>query len=142
MTMSIRVLIADTDRHLLAGYKQQLSSRGLRVAVADSGLDCLERLREFKPHALVLEPGILWGGGDGVLALLHEQRDLPQVLATLVLTSGCSPQLLYRVAHFAVDDYLAKPVSGEAMARRILAALARVTEGTSEASILEGTTTG
>jgi DNA-binding response OmpR family regulator len=123
--MSIRILIADHDRYLLAAYKTQLSLNGFDVATAQNGLECLQRLREFTPDVLVLEPSIPWGGGDGIMSLLHEESDLPEVRIILVLTSGCSPHVLYNIAPFPVSDYLAKPVTGRSLAERIRFALAR-----------------
>jgi len=123
--MSIRILIADPDRYLLAAYKAQLSSGGFDVATAQNGLECLRRLREFTPDVLVLEPSIPWGGGDGILSLLHEEPTLPEVRVILVLTSGCSPHVLYNIAPFPVSDYLTKPVTGKFLAERIRCALAR-----------------
>ncbi len=127
--MSVRVLIADPDRYLLATYKAQLSSGGFDVATAEDGLECLQMLREFKPDVLVLEPSIPWGGGDGILSLLHEDPDLPQVPVILIVTSGCSPQVLYNIAPFPVSDYLVKPVTGKSLAERIGFAMARCPAG-------------
>jgi DNA-binding response OmpR family regulator len=138
--MSIRVLIADSDRYLLAAYKAQLSSGGFDVATAQNGLECLRRLREFTPDVLVLEPAIPWGGGDGIVTLMHEEPSLPQVRITLVLTSGCSAHVLYNIASFPVSDYLAKPVTGDTLAERIRCALARCEAEQGKAGVLEGKT--
>jgi DNA-binding response OmpR family regulator len=136
--MSIRVLIADTDRYLLASYKQELSSRGFGVATARNGLECLQRLREFMPDVLVLEPAIPWGGGDGIVTLMHEEPGLPRARIILVLTAGCSAHVLYNIAHFPVSDYLAKPVTGRSLADRIRCALARFEANPREADVLQG----
>ena len=63
---SARVLIADPDKLLLAAYSQHLTQRGASVSTARTGLECLEKLMQSVPDVLVLEPELLWGGGDGV----------------------------------------------------------------------------
>jgi two-component system, OmpR family, KDP operon response regulator KdpE len=136
--MSIRVLIADTDRYLLATYKQQLSSRSFDVVTARNGLECLQWLREFMPDVLVLEPAIPWGGGDGIVTLMHEDPSLPRVSVILVLTAGCAPHVLYNIAHFPVSDYLAKPVTGYSLADRIRCALARFEADRRESDVSGG----
>jgi CheY-like chemotaxis protein len=73
-----RVLIADPDRGLTARYRRWLELWGFEVETAGSGLECLDRLREFRPDVLVLEPELPWGWGDGVLALLREDQTLPR----------------------------------------------------------------
>ena len=75
----IRVLIADSDESLLACCREYLSQHGLEVATATSGLDCVAQLRTFVPDALVLEPELLWGGADGVLAVMEEDPTVPRV---------------------------------------------------------------
>jgi DNA-binding response OmpR family regulator len=133
--MSIRVLIADPDRYLLAAYKEQLSSEGFDVATAQDGLECLQRVRQFMPDVLVLEPAIPWGGGDGIVALMHEDRTIPEVRIILVLTYGCSPHVLYNVARFPISDYLAKPMAGHFLAQRIRCAVARYEPEEREANV-------
>ncbi len=114
----LRVLIADSDEYLLTWYGDYLMEHGFSVASATSGLDCVKRLRAFEPDVLVLEPDIAWGGGDGVLALMHEHGDVPLV-PVMVLTHGCPSAMLYSMAPYGVDDYQKKPMTPERMADRI-----------------------
>jgi response regulator of citrate/malate metabolism len=85
-------------------------------------LECLERLQDFAPDVLVLEPELPWGGGDGVLAVIHEQPELRPAFVVLVsYARDCS--LLHRVSRFKVDDYQVKPLSATRLAhglRRLL----------------------
>lgn len=116
--MSVRILIADRDEFLLAAYREHLSRRGVIVATATTGLTCIDRLRDFEPDVLVLDPAILWGGGDGVLAVMHEE---PQIrpASVLLLTHGGDRGLIYRLSSFRVDDYQTKPVSPVQLMQRI-----------------------
>jgi carbon storage regulator CsrA len=116
--MSVRILIADRDEFLLATYREHLSRHGAVVATATTGLACMDRLRDFAPDVLVLDPTILWGGGDGVLAVMHEE---PQIrpASVLLLTHGGNRSLLYRLSSFKVDDYQTKPVSPRQLMERI-----------------------
>jgi DNA-binding response OmpR family regulator len=60
-------------------------AEGFRVIATTTALGCLDVLRRSPPRLLVLDPGLLWGGGIGILALLAEESDLP-VVPVLVLT--------------------------------------------------------
>lgn len=84
--MSIRVLIADPDRTLLASYQARLSQEGFEVRTVTNGLDCLDALHAFEPDVLVLEPEMPWGGGDGVLDVMHDVFELPLV-PVFIITS-------------------------------------------------------
>jgi carbon storage regulator len=120
ISMSVRVLIADSDGYLLANYHDYLERHGFAVATVTTGLECVERLRECAPDVLVLEPSIRWGGGDGVLAMMHEEPDIPLV-PVIVLTFGRDRGVLYRLAPFKIDDYQIKPVRSKQLAERIRA---------------------
>ena len=72
---------------------------------------------------LVLDPSIPWGYGDGVLAMMHQEPDIP-VMPVIVLTYGYDRGLLYRLAPYRIDDYQTKPLSAKRLVQRIQAVLA------------------
>jgi carbon storage regulator CsrA len=116
--MSVRILIADRDDFLLASYREYLSGHGAIVTTAATGVACLERLRDFAPDILVLDPSLLWGGSDGLLAVMHEQPEL-RPACVLLLTDGGNRRLLYRLSSFRVDDYQTKPIGPGQLMERI-----------------------
>lgn len=118
--MTVRVLVADSDLCLLEYYRDGLAQDGLLVATAADGLQCLTQLREFRPDVLVLDPSLPWGGGDGVLALVHDDPDLPQT-TVIVLANRHDRSSLYRLARFHVDGYHVKPLDVNQLAARIQA---------------------
>ena len=120
--MSIRVLIGDSDQCLLDNYHEYLEQHGFEVVTATTGLKCVERLRDCTPDVLILEPSIRWGWGDGVLALMHEDPDIP-LIPVIVLTYGYDHGLLYRLAPYRIDDYQIKPLSAKRLIQRIQAVL-------------------
>jgi carbon storage regulator CsrA len=124
--MPARVLIADSDQYLLDSYRKYLEQQGFDVVTATTGLECVERLRDSVPDALVLEPSIPWGWGDGVLAMMQEEPDIPSV-PVIVLTYGRDRGVLYRLAPFKIDDYQVKPLRPQRLAERIRAVAKRRT---------------
>ncbi len=135
---SPRLLIADADRSLLICYADYLSERGYRVATAADGLECVQRLRELHPDLLVLDPGLPWGGGDGVLAVMQEEPAIEPVPVILV-TYGRDPGLLYRLAPYPISDLEFKPLGPRRLAERIAAVLGpRKLHAISAASVAPG----
>jgi carbon storage regulator len=118
-----RVLLADSERYLLDMYREHLEGRGFNVMAVTTGLECVERLRDGAPDLLVLEPSVLWGRGDGVLAMMQEDPNIPRV-PVIVLTYGCDRGLLYRLAPYPIDDYQIKPLSAKRLEQRIETVLA------------------
>ena len=84
--------------------REPLLREGFELATAVSGLECVARLRECVPDVLVLEPQLLWGGGDGVLAMMCEVPQLVTV-PVMVLTTCRDPLVLNPVARFPISDY-------------------------------------
>jgi CheY-like chemotaxis protein len=63
--MSVRLLLADAEPGLTEIYRRALAGNGFEVATAHTSLDCLVRLRTFRPDVLVLDPELPWGQGQG-----------------------------------------------------------------------------
>lgn len=116
--MSVRVLIADPDEYLLGFYRQPLEQHGLEVVTAATALECIERLRDSAPDVLVMDPALPWGWGDGVLAMMHEDANVP-LIPVIVLTDGHDRSLLYRLARFHLDGYHIKPVGAKQLLEQI-----------------------
>jgi DNA-binding response OmpR family regulator len=72
--MITHLLVADSDPWLRNRCRGYFADRGSQVEVAADGLECLESLHRVPPDVLVLEWELPWGGGDGVLAFLREER--------------------------------------------------------------------
>jgi DNA-binding NtrC family response regulator len=93
-----RVLIADPDEGLLEGFRRRLREK-FELATATNGVECLARLRELAPDVLVREPQLPWGGGDGVLAVMHQVSRLA-FIPVMILTACREVCVLQRVAVF------------------------------------------
>jgi CheY-like chemotaxis protein/anti-anti-sigma regulatory factor len=115
--VAIRVLLADPDEKLLVSNRVFLSRHGFEVATATNGLECLEKLRDFRPDVLVLEPEMSWGQGDDVLALMEEESDVPRV-PVLILSGGSDNPRIPEPA-YSIHEHRTKPVTPELLAKRI-----------------------
>ena len=114
----IRVLIADPDRCLVASYRDFLSRTGIDVVTATNGLECVAALRAFATDVVVLEPELLWGRGEDVLAMMCDQVDVPMV-PVIILSTCKNAQTLDALPAFPICDHGTKPLSPEQLADRI-----------------------
>lgn len=94
------VLIADGNPVMCHLYAQFLASHGFDVTTSRDGLDCLVKLRQAPPAALVLDRELNWGGSDGVLAWLREDYFMTPVPVILLLADKTP----------ATDELLQPPV--------------------------------
>lgn len=96
--MELRVLIADSDAVLLDVVTHYLNRHNFAVQTATDGLDFMAKLRQSRPDVAVLDLNILWGGGDGVLALLREEGafELPVLLTSTTEIEDADPPVFCR----------------------------------------------
>jgi DNA-binding NtrC family response regulator len=79
----MQVLIADGDEAFLEVAQCHLSHHGHEAKVASNGLECFNLLQRELPDAVVLQRELLWGGSDGVQALMHQDprwSEIPVIL--------------------------------------------------------------
>ncbi len=117
-SMPIRVLLVDPNEYLLSRYEEYLAKAGYEVFTSQDALDCLKKLRKYSPDIMVLEPMLPWGGGDGILAMMNEEPDVPKT-PVLLLTYGTAPNVLYNISSYDISDFQKKPLSEKRLAERI-----------------------
>jgi carbon storage regulator len=96
------VLIADPEPTRLESYRRALGRKGFDVRIAATGVECVWGLRSHTPDVLVLHSGLLWGGAEGVLALMSDPSfgvpPVPLVIQGRVLDrAGLDRKGLHRV---------------------------------------------
>jgi two-component system OmpR family response regulator len=122
--MKATLLIAEGDAELCDLYRKFLMERGYEVETARDGLDCLAKLRRRLPAALVLDRSLCWGGGDGVLAWMREQRASCGVPVVLTTTAGDTEDVAEGIEPPVVLS-LPKPFSLAALLESVHVALAK-----------------
>ena len=88
----LRVLVAGRDGTGVEAIRTLFTGARLDVMTATDGVDCVIKLRDLEPDLLILEPPLLWGGCDGVLARMQEEADLPLVPVLLLPAPGKGPR--------------------------------------------------
>jgi CheY-like chemotaxis protein len=114
----VRVLLVDPDEALRADYYQFLAKAGAAVAEACNGLECVERLRCFEPHVMVLEPEMPWGSGAGVLDWMFASDGLPTT-PVIVHTAARDLEQLRRILRFPLYDLAVKPLTPRQLANKV-----------------------
>jgi DNA-binding NtrC family response regulator len=117
------LLIADGDAELCDLYRQFLTKRGYEVETSSDGLNCLRKLRQVTPAAIVLDLELRWGGGDGILAWLREEYPAHGIPVILTATVGY-PQAFASFNEPPVVDYLPKPFGLTTLLEKVRSAVA------------------
>ena len=123
--MKPTLLIADGDAVVCELYRLFFAGRGYEVETCTDGLDCLKKLRQATAAVLVLDRDLRWGGSDGVLAWLREERPTLGVSVILTTTSGFPQDCADLIKH-PVVDCLPKPFTLTVLLESVGAAVAKM----------------
>ena len=117
--MPTQVLVASASAYRRWWYVEQLRLYGMKAATAVDGLDCIEQMRTSRPDVVLLEPSLLWGGSDGVLAVRSEDTSLQNIPVVLVAFDGVSVAW-YQLAQYSLQGLLLRLPSGQELAATLL----------------------
>jgi len=112
------VLIADDQEHRGAVLGQLFAERGFWVLRAATGIECIEVLQAIQTHVLLVSLEIRWGGGEGVLACLHDGLRLPRKPRILLMGDAPAETLAARTG-VARGDCFPLPLQPEALIERV-----------------------
>ena len=119
----MRVLLVDDHVIVRAGLRNLLSTMAdTQISEAATGRDALLRLRQDRPHLIVLDLNL---PGIGGLELLRRMLLEDKAARILVLSMHAEPLYAARAMELGARGYLSKNASAE----ELLAAVRRVVEG-------------
>lgn len=113
-----KVLLAITRSKSRTEFRLDLTRNGFDVVTADNALECLQSFQSFSPDVIVIEPELLWGGGDGVLDVIREDPVLSEV-PVVALTTNCNRTAIYSISQFAISDFWVQPIAPTQLTERV-----------------------
>jgi two-component system, OmpR family, response regulator MprA len=129
----MRILVVDDEAAVRESLERSLRFEGYQVVVAADGAEALERVRDDRPDAVVLD--VLMPRLDGLEAcrrLRARGDDLPVLLLTA--RDGVADRV--NGLDVGADDYLVKPFALEELLARLRALLRRAGGGAGTGGVL------
>ena len=124
MQLSPSVLVAEDDARIRDLIRARLQMSGYDTHTARDGAEALQRIRDLKPAAVILDINMPILDGFGVLGALQANRLMPKP-AVLVLTARHAAEDVKRAISLGAKDYLAKPFSETQLLARVARLLRR-----------------
>src|SRR3984957_9133640 len=124
-----RVLVVDDETNIVELLSVSLKFQGFEVATATNGAQALDRAREARPDAVILD--VMMPGMDGVGVLRGLRPDGIDAPA-LFLTARDSLQDKIAGLTLGGDDYVTKPFSLEEVVARLRVILRRTGKGVTD----------
>ena len=117
-----RVLLVESDRRTREVVARYLRNAGYTVGQASNGLQALERLSDFSPDIIVLDPQLPVMSGERFVEALRRE---PSLASTPIVLLSAADDLPSATAALGARGALAKPVDLDVL----LAVLDRVSGG-------------
>ncbi len=111
-----RILIIEDEHHIAEGLALNLSLKGHAARIAASGVEGLQKWKEWQPDLIVLD--IMLPGIDG-MSVLRNIRLEDEHLPVLILSAKSDAADKVKGFSYGVDDYLSKPFHLEEFLLRV-----------------------
>ncbi len=135
-TSDNKILIIDDEKDVREILKFNISQAGYKVYTAKNGTEGLIKVKEKKPHLIILD--VMMPKPDGY-ETCSEIRKLPGNKKTIILFLSARNEDYSQIKGFEAggDDYIAKPVNPKVLLSKIKASLKRYQiEETKESAII------
>jgi DNA-binding response OmpR family regulator len=123
--MSVKVLIVEDDRHIVALVRYIMEREGYQVQVARDGVEGLDMAREYKPDLVVLDLNMPRMDGVEMCRRLKAEQN-PLVIFLTVHTERTAMARGFRAG---ADDYMVKPFELEELLRHVKTLLEKRARG-------------
>lgn len=117
-----RILVVDDERQITRMLRTALQSSGYEVAVAQNGLEALQRIREQAPDLIITDLVMPEMNGVELTQAVRKTAETPIVVLSVRDTEGMKVRALDQGA----DDYMTKPFNMPELLARVRAHLRRV----------------
>jgi two-component system nitrogen regulation response regulator GlnG len=104
-----RLLVVDDEPNVLYAIQKQFQSETMEVAVAQTGPQALELVRDFRPHAVILDVRL---GDRSGMEVFDQIRQLDARLPVILITAYAATETPIEAMKRGAFEYLLKPVDG------------------------------
>jgi DNA-binding response OmpR family regulator len=115
-----RVLVVDDDPRVVATLSDVLRLKGYTVDIASDGPEALERVREARPHVVLLDVSLPTMNGLEVLLCI---RQLDPTVGVIMVSGICDEVTIRRALTLGAAEYLVKPMKLQELERTLEHAL-------------------
>jgi len=105
--MTGRVLVVDDDCDVVEILREFLSAKGYEVLTANDGAEALRKVKEERPHLILLD--IQMPRMDG-LEVLRQLRQINQEVGVIMITGVNEQEIARKAMELGAFDYIVKPL--------------------------------
>ena len=102
-----KILIVDDEKDAADMLARRFSSQDYEVETAHSGETAIEKVKEIRPHIMLLD--IQMPGMDGIEAL-KQAREADPSLGIIMVTGNPEEEVARNAMHLGAHDFVTKPI--------------------------------
>jgi DNA-binding response OmpR family regulator len=103
----LRILVVDDEPHAVELLQEFLTAKGYEVLTAADGEEALQKVKEERPHAILLD--VRMPGMDG-LEVLKRVREIDHEVGVIMVTAVHEEETGRQALQLGAFDYITKPL--------------------------------
>jgi DNA-binding NtrC family response regulator len=119
-----RILVVDDEAVIRDVLYRFLKLKGFEVVVAANGMEALAKIKQERPHLMLLD--LRMPGMDG-LQVLKAAREIDREIAVMMITANNDLDLARKTMELGACDYIIKPFHLEYLRTTVMAKLLMIT---------------
>ncbi|NGZ89761.1 response regulator transcription factor [Psychroflexus maritimus] len=128
------ILVVDDEPDILEILSYNLKNEGYQVALAEDGLEAIEKAKELKPNLIILD--VMMPEMDGIEAC-SKIREIDSLKNTIITFLTARSEDYSQIAGFeaGADDYINKPIKPKLLISKVKSLLRRFKEEQTKSEI-------
>lgn len=101
-----RILVVDDEIHILRVLQEYLTAKKYEVYTAMNGLEAIQKVKDVKPHVVLLD--IIMPGISGIDAL-RKIKEIDSKIVVIMVTAVLEEKLAEKAMQLGASEYITKP---------------------------------
>lgn len=114
-----KILLVDDEKNLRILVKEVLSERGYTVRDATSGMECLKKLKTFRPNLIIMDMMMPKMSGYDTIKEIRKDSKNDDIKIVVLTVSKVAEAAKFQLSKYNVSDYINKPFDNEELIKRL-----------------------
>ena len=107
--MAKQVMVVDDEKPILTLLKEVLEKEGYKVITAESGMECLKKLKTVKPDLIVMDMMMPKMSGYDTIRKIRANSKTKDLRIVILTVSKIEEVSMFELSKYKVLDYINKP---------------------------------
>lgn len=114
-----KILLVDDERNLRILVKEVLSEEGYVVRVVASGMECMEKLKKFRPNLIIMDMMMPKMSGYETIKEIRKDPKNNDITIVVLTVSKVAEAAKFQLSKYNVSDYINKPFDNRELIQRL-----------------------